>query len=336
MRTKDGTPVSRLGLGTYLGHLNDETDAMLIDSVRSLIDWGCNHFDTAPNYRAQRSESALGQGWTTSGRLRSQLFIATKVGFLPFDHQVPQNPPDWIHTRFVQTGLIKAEDVLGGTQCFAPSWIDYQLQQSLERLKTDYVDVLYLHNIESAAAGLGSSQKETLFRRSFSKLAELHSEGYIRAFGIASWTGFIEEGVGHLSIEQLRAWAESEGCHKIFKFVQAPFNVSIPQALFQATQTLANARMSLARALSNLDMELVTSAPLFHGRLAEIDLPQIWIEEFPGFDAAQVCLALACSAPGIASTLVGVKSAKHLAQTKTVWDRPPLSTESFIRSVRGT
>ena len=308
---------------------------MLMDSVRTVIDWGGNHFDTAPNYRAQRSELALGQAWTASGRPREGLFIATKVGYLPFDNHVPQNPQQWIDENFVQTGLVGVDVLIGGAQCVAPSWIDYQLRQSLKRLKTNYVDVLYLHNLESVLAGLSISSSEKLVRLSFSKLAELHSEGLIRCFGIASWMGFLEEGPGHLSVEQLRAWAESEGCHEIFKCIQAPFNVSMPQALFQATQTLANQRMSLARALSNLGMELVTSAPLFHGRLAEIDLPQIWVDEFPGFDAAQACLALACSAPGIASTLVGVKTPQHLALTKAVWDRPALTTENFARLVRG-
>jgi aryl-alcohol dehydrogenase-like predicted oxidoreductase len=334
LNTASGTAVSRLGLGNYLGHLDDDTDSRLLAVTRELLALGVNHFDTAPNYRAQRSETVLGRALQDSQRARSELFIATKVGFLPFDSHVPQNPAAWIRERFVDTKIIGPSDILSGTQCFAPDWIRYQLGQSLGRLGTDHVDVLYLHNVEVAFAGMDASARESLVRRAFAELAFLHTQGRIRAFGLASWGGFIEEGGSALSLEQLIGWAEREGCRSLFKYVQAPFNVSMPGALLRATQTLGNRRMSLARALATAGMELVSSAPLLHGRLAEIDIPDAWASTFPGFTAAQVCLAMACSAPSIASTVVGVKSADHLAQMRAVLASPSLSTDVFLRLVR--
>lgn len=334
MKTTAGTPVSRMGMGTYLGHLSDATDAQMLSAMRQLMDLGVCHFDTAPNYRAQRSEAVLGLALAESGRPRSDFFVATKVGFLPFDRSVPQDPKAWIQEQFVDTGLVSGQDILGGTQCFAPAWIEYQLSQSLSRLRTDHVDVLYLHNLESAMAALDGASQEKLCRNAFGKMAELHTNGKIKACGIASWAGFIEEGPGQLSVEQLSRWAHSEGCGSALKFIQAPFSVSMPQALLKATQTAHGKRMSLARATASLGMELISSAPLFHGRLAELDMPEPWMAAFPGFNAAQICLALACAAPGIASTLVGVKSTEHLTQIKAILDRPQTTPETFVRLMR--
>ena len=52
--------MSTIGLGTYLGHWDERTDRMYQEAVKRAIELGSNVFDSAINYRFQRSERAIG------------------------------------------------------------------------------------------------------------------------------------------------------------------------------------------------------------------------------------------------------------------------------------
>ncbi len=55
----------------------------------AVLSGGVNVFDTAPNYRYTKSEKTLGRLLTTLdnkyGITRDQLFVQSKVGFIPED-----------------------------------------------------------------------------------------------------------------------------------------------------------------------------------------------------------------------------------------------------------
>jgi hypothetical protein len=57
----DGPLVSSLGLGTYLGECDDSDDARYTATASTALERGVNLFDTAINYRCQRSERAIGE-----------------------------------------------------------------------------------------------------------------------------------------------------------------------------------------------------------------------------------------------------------------------------------
>src|SRR6476646_6569796 len=52
--------LSSIGIGTYLGEADDETDARYAAAVSRAVELGANVIDTAANYRFQRSERAIG------------------------------------------------------------------------------------------------------------------------------------------------------------------------------------------------------------------------------------------------------------------------------------
>src|SRR4028118_239872 len=52
--------LSSLGIGTYLGKPDAETDARYTESVTRAVELGANVVDTAANYRVQRSERSIG------------------------------------------------------------------------------------------------------------------------------------------------------------------------------------------------------------------------------------------------------------------------------------
>src|SRR6267143_4553480 len=52
--------LSSIGLCTYLGDADAETDARYAESVARAVELGANVVDTAANYRFQRSERSIG------------------------------------------------------------------------------------------------------------------------------------------------------------------------------------------------------------------------------------------------------------------------------------
>lgn len=110
--------VSEIGFGAWqLGNAKDwnfmsESEAIYL--VHKALEFGCNFFDTAPNYGLGKSEEILGKA--LKGK-RDQVVISSKFG-----HQDS-----------------------GGTD-FDPDQLEESVDKSLARLQTDYLDSLLLHN----------------------------------------------------------------------------------------------------------------------------------------------------------------------------------------------
>src|SRR5690349_19608871 len=60
-RHRLGVWISSIGLGSYLGNTDDRTDDAYRHAVKRAVELGCNVFDTAANYRCQRSERSIGE-----------------------------------------------------------------------------------------------------------------------------------------------------------------------------------------------------------------------------------------------------------------------------------
>lgn len=136
------------GLGNEYGDLSDE-DAMAV--VHHAIDQGITYFDTSTYYGRGLSETRLGRA--LAGR-RDQVTIATKGG--RFDAPL-------------ETGFD-----------FSGDSINRMLHQSLRRLRTDYVDVYQLHDIEFG-------RKEEVFGDAMEALLNLKQAGLVRSVGVTGY-----------------------------------------------------------------------------------------------------------------------------------------------------
>src|SRR5213593_982617 len=117
--------LSSVGIGTYLGNPDEETDRRYTEAVVRAVELGANVIDTAANYRFQRSELSIGAALTElegRGFARDEVVICTKGGYLPFDGKPPSDVRQYVEDRFIKTGVATWGDIAGGAHCMSPPY----------------------------------------------------------------------------------------------------------------------------------------------------------------------------------------------------------------------
>ena len=123
--------VSEVGFGTWTiatSWWGEKTDAEAVSMLRSAHDdHGITFFDAADTYGNGRSEKQLAEAFRG---MRSSVVYATKVGYDIYDESAQAN-------RKGQNELPMRTD---------PAYIRMAVDKCLQRLETDYIDVLQIHN----------------------------------------------------------------------------------------------------------------------------------------------------------------------------------------------
>jgi aryl-alcohol dehydrogenase-like predicted oxidoreductase len=147
-----GLSLSSLGIGTYLGDVDAETDRLVENAISQSVSSGAvNVIDTAINYRFQRAERSVGRalarliGDQVPGG-REALLVCTKNGYLSSDGELSLDFWNYIHNEFIKTGKLKPNEIAGEAHSMALPFLKDQLRRSRANLGLDCVDVLYLHN----------------------------------------------------------------------------------------------------------------------------------------------------------------------------------------------
>lgn len=141
---KTGFRVSKIGLGgaPLGGDFGETTDEVVTSVIDAALDLGINFIDTAPLYGRGESERRIGQA--LKGK-RDQVILATKA--------VMRGTP-YSHENTIQS-----------------------VEESLQRLQTDYIDLIQLHELEQTS--YEQAVNETI--PAFLKLKE---QGKVRAIGV--------------------------------------------------------------------------------------------------------------------------------------------------------
>ena len=315
-----GAKLSSIGLGTYLGDEDSATDQGYEKSVAAALECGVNVFDSAINYRGQRSERAIGRALARAiaeGRAaRDEIFVSTKGGYLPHDSEDERDPRRYILETFVESGVAPRAEIARGGHCLAPAYLEDQIERSRANLGLDTIDLYYLHNVETQR---GSVDPATFRRRLAAAAGALESaarRGRIAAWGLATWDGLRvpPEHPEHLSLAEMLSLArEAGGAGHHFAAVQLPFNLAMAQAVAYPSQDSGGERLSALAAAARSGLAAFGSASLLQGRLAG-DLPEEIEEAFPeAKSGGQRALQFSRSAPGMTVSLVGVSSPAHAA-----------------------
>jgi aryl-alcohol dehydrogenase-like predicted oxidoreductase len=321
--------VSALGLGTYLGDCTDEDDAAYAAVVREALAAGVNLFDTAINYRCQRSERALGHALVeaiASGEVRrDELIVCTKGGYVALDKAPPASRE--AYDRFLEEelyapGILARDELVRGGHSISPRFLDYQLQRSRTNLGLQAVDLYYLHNPEEQLLAVDRATFNDRVRAAFAMLEERAASGEIAGYGCATWTGFRvgPEHRQHLSLAELVAMARDvAGTAHHFRAVQLPVSLAMPEAARLPSQPLGRKLVPLLDAADALGIGVVASAPLMQGKLTS-GLPEEMHALFPGCSTdAQRALRFSASLPGVSAVLSGMRSSAHLTENLGAW-----------------
>lgn len=170
---------SRIALGTWsIGGAGwggtSEQDA--VRTIAAAIDKGINLIDTAPIYGWGRSEELIGRVLAERGG-RDRLILATKFGLRPGD---PASGPP--------------------VRDSSPRQIRQEIEDSLRRLGTDYIDIYQIHWPDFSVP-----MEETA-----ATLEGLRRQGKIRAIGVSNF-----------SVEEMERFRKTAPLHT----AQPPFNL---------------------------------------------------------------------------------------------------------------
>ncbi len=337
-REVQGCWMSSIGLGTYLGEYDQDTDRRYQDAIERAIALGCNVIDSASNYRFQRSERAIGEALKllqSADKLqREEVVVATKGGYIPFDGAPPKDVGRYYRETFFDPGIIMPEELVGGgSHCLSPRYIQHQLDSSLKNLGLSSIDVYYLHNPEQQLDEVSREEFNCRMRAAFELLEQNADIGKIQFYGTATWNGYrlAPMAMGYLSLPDLVSLARSVGGvdHR-FRFVQLPINLAMPEAITVRNQRFDGEIISLVEACARLGVTVMASASIMQGRLAR-NLPMSIARGLEGLRTdAQRSIQFVRSTPGVAVALVGMSQVGHVEENLEVARVPPASLEKFM------
>jgi D-threo-aldose 1-dehydrogenase len=176
---KTGLSVTTLGFGgAPVGNLFRATDdEEAAAAIEEAWNGGIRHFDTAPHYGLGLSERRLGD--VLGKHPRSAFVISTKVGRLLSTNPNPTGSD-------LESGGFDVPDDLVRTLDYSAEGVKRSIEQSLRRLNTDYVDIVYVHDPDDHV--------DQVIRETFPALAKLRDDGVVKAIGAGmnQWPALME------------------------------------------------------------------------------------------------------------------------------------------------
>ena len=271
---KTGMNISIIGYGASpLGNVVGETDeAEGIRAVHYAIDHGINYFDVAPMYGVTLAEKRLGKA--LNGK-RDKIFLATKCGRYDVD-------------KFDFSAKRVAESI----------------DESLERLQTDYVDVYQIHDIEFG-------DKQQVINETIPAARKVAESGKTRFVGITGLpVRYLRHVASQVEVDTILSWAHYDLVEDEMDEVLAPFARERGIGLINA---------------SPLHQRLLTETgpPEWHRSPKEV------LEAGPkiaalcrehGVNVADVAMRFALDYPYVATIIVGMSKLRHVQQNIKVLD----------------
>jgi L-galactose dehydrogenase len=274
---KTDLEVSILGFGASpLGNVFGETDAAEgTRAVQLAIDEGINFFDVSPYYGLTLAETRLGEAL---GRRRQSIFLSTKCG---------------------RYGSREFD--------FSPRRIRQGLEESLTRLRTDYVDLLLAHDVE-----FGSF--EQIVEETIPAMRRLQEEGKTRYVGISGYPPDF-----------------------LIRIAQAiPVDAILNYCRYNLLVNDMDHR--LAPFADEQGIGLINASPLHMGILTEQDGPE-WHPAPPavrsaarkavelcqahGENLSDIALRFCLAYPNAATTLVGMSATRQVSRNLRALNGPP-------------
>jgi len=270
---RTGMQVSMLGLGGHELNLCSDRQAHLL--IRRALETGFNVIDTAECYG--ESEERIGQ---SLGAQREKCYIFTKCG-----HNDGLNLPPW-----------------------TPQIIEYSIERSLQRLRTDYIDLVLLHSCSLKRLQQGDV---------ITSLQKAQQAGKVRFIGYSG------------DREAARFAANSQA----FDALEFSLNIADQSSIEQLLPlTIANGMGVIAkRPLANmawkkLQTRRTEAARVYKKRLEALRYDFLQSEDVHITDIA---LRFTTSVPGVHTAIVGTTNPDHLEANVFTLAAGPLLADDF-------
>ncbi len=298
--------VSEVGFGVWTvstGWWGEVDEARSVDLLRKAFERGINYFDTADTYGSGLGETLLADAF---GGMRDEVVISTKIGYDFYNHTARRGQQE-------------------RPQVWTEEFISFALEQSLKRLRTDYIDFLQLHNTKMDAI-----ENDRLFEL----MEEFREGGKIRAYGVALGPkiGWLEEGVRAMHERNIA------GLQMIYNLLeQDPGRGLIEAARVTGTSLIVRVPHSSGMLEGKYD-ENTTFAKNDHRRhrpkewlldgLKKVD-QLAFLTESGERTLGQAALKFVLATPELASTLPNIYDEEQLEEFAASPDTPDLTPEEL-------
>ncbi|CAI2717215.1 aldo/keto reductase [Nitrospina watsonii] len=325
---------SSVGIGTYLGNADEDTDDLVYQSIVTCMGAGINVVDSAINYRGERGERCVGRALAElvaqKTVRRNEVIVCSKGGFLPQSLGV-----EWFEETYGKDEVpgIGMDDLVADCHCMHPLFLEDQLERSRANLGLETIDVYYVHNPETQLGNVSDKVFYDRLEKAFAFLEQAVQDGRIRAYGLATWNGLrLPPGQAkHISLERAKKIAQSvsDSGADHFEYVQLPFNLMMREAVGKPTQPLNGKTTSAIVAARDLGLIPVISGSIGQGKLEPLSEQQRHLFGDDAFNDLQRALQFTRSTPGIAAALVGMKKLFHIEENLAVCRHEPLGGPQF-------
>ena len=297
--------ISSIGIGcwNFGGDWDDANDGKSMNIVHAAIDGGINFFDVAPVYGWTHSETVLGKA--LKGGLRKKVLIASKCGLVWDDRHVSVND-------------LSRKNILR------------EIDESLTRLQTDYIDIYQLH----------WPDPRTPIEETAQALIEIKKAGKIRHVGLSNFS--------QKDVEAFMTMVDIDSQQGLYNMLERNTDSyhNIPLA-YKTEREMIPTALKYGQAFlpySPLFQGLLTgrfnAGIPFSARDIRNDNPKFGPDQFPKYQAAalklqaiademgkplaQVALNWLRQKPGVTSIINGVSSLAQLQKNidSTEWDIP--------------
>ena len=324
--------LSNVGVGTYLGNPDTETDKLVEEAIKKSVLGGINVIDTAINYRAQKAErsmrNAISQLINNNDISREEIFVSTKNGYVTNDGDIQEDLMQYVMREYGKTGIVNEGDISPGYHCMTLPYLNDQLERSLKNLGLECIDLMYLHNSVEGQTHLPREQFLKNLKDVFEFYEKKRKEGKIRFYGMATWECFrvTPENPLFLQLTEVMDIATQVGGDEHgFRFIQLPFNLVLDQAYMLKNHNVDGKTVSVLEAAQKFNLGVFTSVPLMQGKLLTVDT----IPKFGNSSTSVSLLQFVRSTPGITAPLIGHKLESHVKENMDVMKIPPLSYLEF-------
>lgn len=266
--------VSVLGFGASpLGNVFDICEEQEgINTVHHAINHGVNFFDVSPFYGITLAETRLGKALLGK---RKDVFLATKCG--RYD--------------------LRAFD-------FSAKRIMASIDESLQRLQTDYVDLFQLHDIEFVT-------KEQILNEAMPAIEKIKASGKARFIGISGLpVRYLATIAKEVELDTVLSWAH-------YNLLEDEINNELVPLSKEKGFGLMNAAPLLQRILSD------ATVPEWHNAPKEMIAVQpalLNICKKYGVRLSDVAMRFAMNHPNITTTIVGMNSLTNIQQNLSAVD----------------